>query len=193
LAKRGELAVRNAAVVFLVVVGVCSGTGAGAVIGFSGLVGSNGDAMPSPYVEAGFQVAPVVGDWQEAHVFGNPTPSIFSGSPLGMVRVGTAVPGGLFTFSSVDLADAGNGGAQYSLAGILSGVSVFSVNLTGPLPGSFVTINSPSNAVIDELLITMLRGTVTYNIDNIAVTAVPEPATLALLALGGLLLARRRV
>jgi hypothetical protein len=151
-------------------------------IAFSGLVGANGDPMPNPYVESGFSVTPLSGTWLEAHQFGNPIPSIFGRSAAGTVEV-KETSSGPFAFSSVDLADAGSGGATYDLSGFLGATPIFSVS-GGPLPGSFVTVPSPSGSTIDRLDITMHQAGATYNIENIVVNPVPEPSSVVLLTLG---------
>jgi len=151
-------------------------------ITFSGLVGANGVAMPNSYVENGFSVTPISGNWKEAHLFGNPVPDIFADFTVSTIEVArtNAVT---FTFTSVDLADAVNGGARYDLQGFLGAASVFSVS-GGPLPGGFVTIPSPSAAPITRLQITMHKDLASYNIDNIAAANfVPEPNSICLFAM----------
>ena len=154
-------------------------------IGFNSLVGANGD----PYLghsESGFSVTPTAGEWREAHLFGNPVPDIFGVTPTATVDV----TGGLFTFSSVELADAAGGGcttcATFLVTGFLLGAPQFSFG--GTTTSSFVPYANPApGAIIDTLRITMTQGAATYNIDNIVVTpsaAVPEPATLVLLGSG---------
>src|SRR5687768_16271320 len=126
---------------------VAAGRSAGAQITFDALVGVNG----SPYVghsEAGFDVAPLAGQWSEGHAFGNPVPSVFGGPiprPLeGSLRV-TRSGGGTFTFASVDLASP-TGLSDYLLGGSLAGSPVFSQGgSVGPNPVFVViTANLPA-------------------------------------------------
>jgi hypothetical protein len=174
---------------------VCFAFSANAVtaITFNGLSGTNGALFSSPYTEGTFIVTPTAGTWQEAHLFGHPVPDIFGNSASATIKV-TETASRLFLFSSVDFADAGSGGATYSIQGLLNNSTVFSFN-GGPVPGSFVTIaNQNSLQQIDTLFITMNRSRSTYNIDNIALQEVPEPATFALagFSLMGLMLCRPR-
>ena len=158
-------------------------------ITFSGLTGANGDKLSSPYTEGGFTVNFTTGQWKEAHIFGNPTPSIFTSDELAVVDV-THSGGTVFTFSSVDLGNANTGSPTYTLAGLRSGMTIFTSSGGFPTPNAFTTIGSPdATSLIDDLKVTLNRGsTSSVNIDNIAlnarVTTVPEPSTVASLGLG---------
>ncbi len=175
----------------LLLVGLALTLGAGHaradVITFDGLTGNNGDPFTT-YTEGLFKVTPSGSDWEQGFLFGNPIPDIFSGATTSFVDV-TLIAGGTFTFSQVDLGNGGTvGSPSFTIEGLLAG----SVELTtsGSLASGsdFTTIASPdSNQPIDTLRISFDLGTTTsYNIDNINVTAgaVPEPASLAILASG---------
>ncbi len=163
------------------------------VIDFAGLSQPNG----TPYfgsIEGNFTVTVNTGEWLEAHMNGNPVPDIFGRSAVGSVDV-TENTTGLFTFTSVDLDDASSGGFTYSINGFLDTVNVLSFG--GVFPGGqFPTIVSPEDTqVLDTLNIQINSTTSSYNIDNIVVDTVPEPASgLALAVLGTYCLAgpRRR-
>lgn len=180
---------------------------AATTITFGGLVGANG-APFTTYTESGFTVAPNVGSlWCEAHVFGNPVPSIFAGteslcgSPTNTNAVTTTEGGADFAFSSVDIA-ANNGDTLFSIVGSLLGSNVFlfSGTVPGHPPGpfSFTTVGSPSGN-IDQLIITLTTQGTSSNLDNIVLipgAPLPEPGTIALVGLAlvaGLASARRRM
>ncbi len=166
-----------------------------ATITFDGLRGDTGDAFSS-YNEAGFTVSARFGDWKEAHAYGAPVPSIyvsdFHGTPFGSVEV---TNGGTFSFASLDLA--GDLTALgYEIAGWRGGNMVFDI-AANQAAGAFVTIgNAAAWAQIDRLTIDVSGGGPgAINLDNIRVSAVPEPESLALMMAGlGVVgvLARRR-
>ena len=171
-----------------------SATASAATISFDDLPGGTGSPL-GPYQEAGFTVTPAFGAWKEAHNSGNPAPSIFvedlRDTPFGSVSV---TGGGLFTFTSVDL-QAYASPVGYEVAGWLGNNQVFSV-ANDQAAGGFSTIASPSKLSIDRLTVDVGGGGPgSFNVDNIKVSPVPEPATAALLVLGlGLIgtAARRR-
>ena len=156
------------------------GTAGAAPITFGGLSGANGDPF-STYTENGFTVATTQGTWVEAHLFGAPVPDIFSTSSVAAVSV---TGPGLFSFSDVDLGLAGGTDVSYSITGMLGAATLYS--FAGSLTGvSFHNVLNSSSLLIDKLLITMTKaGASSYNIDNINVTAVPEPSSYLLMALG---------
>jgi len=167
---------------FLSLAGLCGslGVSSAATVTFNGLVGANGTPWTTPYTEGTFTVIQNSGNWFEAHQFGNPIPDIFGTSPVASVKV-TDNSTGLFQFTKVDLADAGSGGATYSILGQRNGSTLFTIS-DGPLAGStFTTVANPNPAqVIDTLVISMTAGVVSYNIDNIVMQEVPEPSLWAM-------------
>lgn len=164
---------------------VCSTSASAAVVTFNGLPGSTGDAL-TPYNEGGFTVTPTHGAWKEAHAFGNSLPSVFVqdlvDTPFGALSVTHG--GSRFTFASVDL-QAFNSPIGFEIAGWLNGVQVFDLATSQAASSAFATILSPSLASIDRLTIDVSSGGAgSFNVDNINVSAVPEPASVALLLAG---------
>lgn len=163
-----------------------AGTVGATTITFDSLTGANSASFSSTS-EGGFDITAVTSDWNEAHVFGNPVPSIYTdlAGALATIRV-TASGGGTFAFDSVDFGcGLGAGGnCTGTVEGLLSSVSQFSVS-TGLLAnsGTFTTFSpGAGGSQIDTLLISINRPD--SNIDNIVLNSVPEPATVALLGLG---------
>lgn len=166
-------------------------------ITFDGLAGPNESAFPASYLEAGFTVTPLAGSPEQGTVFGNPSPSVIIGAPVfapvpGAIEI-TLTGGGNFTFSSVDLASNNGGPSSFSWVGWLGGLAKYSFG--GLVPSGsgstffFVTESNPfafSAILIDRLTIGMApgQGTTSDNLDNINVSAVPEPSTAILLLLG---------
>ena len=174
-----------------------------AQVHFDNLSGGNGAAYAG-HSENGFDVATTGGAWFEAHVFGNPVPSIFGG-PIGSPSLSslfvTRTGGGAFTFGSVDLVSQ-NGRSSYQIIGYSGINSVFTMNGFLGSSTTFETIFSTNPAtLIDGLSIAIdpIGQPTSFNLDNIEVIAatssVPEPATLLLTAAGMLAVAgaaRRR-
>lgn len=173
-----------------------SATASAAVITFNGLPGDTGDSLAA-YSEAGFTVTPTNGAWKEAHAFGNPLPSVYvqdiHDTPFGSLEV--TAGGALFSFASVDL-QAYNAAIGYEIAGWRNGVQVLDLATDQAAGAAFTTVLSPSSATLDRLTIDISSGGPgSFNVDNINVSAVPEPGTVSL-ALAGLgllgVVARRR-
>lgn len=201
--ERIQAAARIAAATCLL---ATSGAAGAVVIGFDNLAGANLDSYAGS-VENGFTVSASDGRWFEAHVYGNPVPSIFAG-PIGGVaelssvtvaRVGL----GNFLFTSVDVSCNLAVNCPYNIVGTLGGAPVF--DLFGDIAGGppFGTLINPTPGLLIDFLLIELRSSTenpasSINVDNIVVdaagAAVPEPAILALLgvALAGLGFARRR-
>ncbi len=169
-------------------------------ITFGGLVGANG-ATFTTYTESGFTVSPNGGSkWCEGQIFGNPVPSLFTGtsvcgSPTNTNALTVTEGGMAFMFSSLDIA-ANNGPTVFSIIGTLLGVPVFSFAGSANVNATFV-MESMLSGLIDQLVITFTTGGTSSNVDNIVLITrtVPEPGSLALIglaALVGLAVARRR-
>lgn len=164
-----------------------SSTASAAVITFDGLTGATADPL-SAYSEDGFTVTPTLGAWKEAHVFGNPLPSIYVSdlsvnSPFGNLEV--TAGGQLFVFNSLDL-QAFNSGVGFEIRGSRGGTVLFSVaNSQGATP-DFHTLTGGGSLAIDTLTFDISSGGPgSFNVDNINVAAVPEPAV-GLMLLSGL-------
>lgn len=172
-----------------------SSTASAAVITFDGLTGATADPLTA-YTEDGFTVTPTLGAWKEAQVFGNPIPSIYvsdlgPGTPFGNLQI--TAGGGLFVFNSLDL-QAFNSGVGYEIRGSRGGTVLFSVpNSQAASPG-FQTLTGGGSLVIDTLTFDISSGGPgSFNVDNINLTAVPEPTAYLLMLSGlGLLGAMRR-
>jgi hypothetical protein len=153
-------------------------------VSFNNLTGANGDPF-STYTEGSFTIANNAGSWFKAFVYGNPTPDIFDGpgqNPgIGVLRVTDSA--GLFTFVGFDYSS-NNGNSGYEIEGFLGVNRVFDETgtLLTPNFNPYASLNPTSN--IDALLIHIFpgAGATSINIDNLRVTTVPEPASLALLA-----------
>ncbi|MBA4110250.1 MAG: hypothetical protein C0487_11725 [Leptothrix sp. (in: Bacteria)] len=171
-----------------------SSNASAAVITFDGLTGATADPL-SAYTEDGFTVTPTLGEWKEAHVFGNPLPSIYVSelgpdTPFGNLQI--TAGGGLFVFNSLDL-QAFNSGVGYEIRGSRGGTVLFSLpNSQAPSPG-FQTLTGGGSLVIDTLTFDISGGPGSFNVDNINLTAVPEPSAYLMLLAGlGLLPLLRR-
>jgi PEP-CTERM motif len=163
------------------------GVAHGYTVGFKPIAGAQGSPF-SNYAEGGFSVNNIAGTWKVGQNSGNPLPSIFGEPPaLATVRVTNSVTG-LFTFSSAQLAGNNSTTATFTIEGFRNNVSQYSIPGTLNLAGLYFTINSPNPATILDRLDIAVSGNsaTTFNVDNISVNQVPEPAALALIAMGAL-------
>jgi hypothetical protein len=180
----------------LVVLTLMSSTASAAIITFDGLTGATADPL-GVYSEDGFTVTPTLGAWKEAQVFGDPIPSIYvsdlgPGTPFGNLQI--TAGGGLFVFNSLDV-QAFNSGVGYEIRGSLGGTVLFSVANSQGASAAFQTLTGGGALAIDTLTFDISSGGPgSFNVDNINVTAVPEPAAylLVLAGLGWLGATRKR-
>lgn len=167
------------------------------VIDFSSLIGEHGTSFFS-LQENGFEVTVTgtnaINEWKEDWLDGNPLMSIASdtGPTVGLDNVVqlkvTQIGGGDFKFNSVDLSGTGS----HTFLPILNGAEL--VGYGGTHMGNWTTYLGGAT-VMDELRISLVLDSKLNGVDNISVTAVPEPQTYAMM-LGGLVMlgaiARRR-
>lgn len=165
------------------------------VVTFETIGGFNGDPFAS-VTQDGVTINSVNGSWQKAYYVGSPIPAIFTFSSTASIEVLT---GGLFNFVSFDLGTGGQSNPAYEYHGFLNDVEVLSGS-GSPGGVDFTTIlSSDASIALDRLLIVTTLTSSSANLDNIVVNAavsaavaVPEPATIALLALGLLAMRMRR-
>ncbi len=156
------------------------------------------DAPAGPFItysESGFTVIPASDRWTVVTTFGNPSPFIQfrreQGEPIVAgtmeIRNGTSP----FTFTSIDLYSSVTP-IQFLITGLLNSGQVFTGSGTLPNPmGAFRTVTLPPGAAfepLDSVQITLFNPVVLVSnpigLDNIVVTPVAEPGTVALTAWG---------
>lgn len=178
---------RSTAAFGLAALALVSTSASAAIITFDGLTGDTADPL-SAYSEDGFTVTPTLGAWKEAHVFGNALPSIYvsdlgPGTPFGNLQI--TAGGGLFVFNSLDL-QAFNSGVGYEIRGSRAGTVLFSLPNSQAASAAFQTLTGVGALAIDTLTFDISSGGPgSFNVDNINLSAVPEPST-GLLLLAGL-------
>jgi PEP-CTERM motif-containing protein len=170
----------------LLALSLMSTSASAAVITFDGLTGSTADPLTTPYSEDGFTVTPTLGEWKKGLIFGNPLPSIYVSelgldTPFGNLQITSG--GGLFTFNSLDL-QAFNTAVGYEIRGSRGGTVLFSVANSQAASANFQTLTGGGSLAIDTLTFDISGGPGSFNVDNINVTAVPEPSTYLLLLSG---------
>ena len=170
-----------------------------AVITFDTTAANAGAAFTTEN-DVGFTITPDLGSF----FYSGPTPpndvnlanSIYDGptyKPTNAQLAITATSGGLFDFTSVDLASR-TGTSAYSISGLSGGSVVFTQTGTLSNNNVFVTVDATSAESTTpitslDILLVPEKGATAINVDNIVVTAVPEPMTTSLLGLGGVALA----
>jgi hypothetical protein len=152
------------------------------------------DGLVATYIESGFKIQGPALSFQLLDDLENPDKGFLLGGVLGAVPFSlTAVSGGIFSLFSLDFAffDLGFGdpAGNLTISGLFEGSQVISDNFD---LGALTTITFDSNW--SRLTQVSFVGTSGFLLDNINVTAVPEPGTLALvgLAVAGLAITRRR-
>lgn len=170
----------------LLALSLMSSSATAAVITFEGLTGATADPLTTPYSEDGFTVTPTLGEWKKGLIFGNPLPSIYVSelgpdTPFGNLQITSG--GGLFTFNSLDL-QAFNTAVGYEIRGSRGGTVLFSVANSQAASANFQTLTGGGSLTIDTLTFDISGGPGSFNVDNINVTAVPEPSAYLLLLSG---------
>jgi hypothetical protein len=156
----------------------------------------------STYAESGFTVTATSGNWAALTSFGNPAPFIqflrINPEPTTTAQVAITAGASPFRFDSVDLYSSITP-IPYVFTGLLNSSTVFT--RVGTVPntlGAFATVTSNQPQTIDTLLITLSNpatpccGQNPVGLDNIVVTAVPEPVALLLLGTGVAAMSTRR-
>jgi hypothetical protein len=166
------------------------GPASAATIGFNNLVASG---PVSSYSEAGFVVAATSGSWEASTSYGKPAPFIqflrVAPEPTTTASIEVTSGGVPFRFSAVDLYSSLTP-IPYVFVGLRDSLPIFTLSGTVPNTfGAFATVTSSQAQAIDTLRITLSNpatccGGNPVGLDNIVVTAVPEPALALLLGVG---------
>ena len=167
----------------------------GQTMTFANLPGPGDTPIPNLYEENGLNLRATTGVFRQTFFGGNgnPAPAIFAQSQDAMFSTFQfTADSGLFNLVGVDMLT-GTMGSTATFEGLLGGVSQFSRTETviGNLWQRYDQDDRGFD--IDTLRVTVTHGSsLSTFIDNIVVTPVPTPGSLALLTGAGLLAIRRR-